>query len=116
MDKVILPSLSPGMLLGVRVASSLAMIITLLVDILGAGTGIGRLLVESQQHFDAAAAWGLLLIVGAFGYVMSLRLSLLERRISVAATAGYSMQRDSTRPNCSRRCIWARPPLSTDLK
>ena len=24
--------------------------------------------------------------------------------------------RDSTRPNCSRRCIWARPPLSTDLR
>ena len=81
--KVILPSLSPGILLGVRVASSLAIIITLLVDILGSGMGIGRLLVESQQHFDAAAAWGLLLIVGTFGYVMSLQLSLLERRISV---------------------------------
>ena len=81
--KVILPSLSPGILLGVRVASSLAIIITLLVDILGSGMGIGRLLVESQQHFDAAAAWGLLLIVGTFGYVMSLQLSSLERRISV---------------------------------
>ena len=81
--KVILPSLSPGILLGVRVASSLAIIITLLVDILGSGMGIGRLLVESQQHFDAAAAWGLLLIVGTFGYVMSLLLSLLERQISV---------------------------------
>ena len=81
--KVILPSLSPGILLGLRVASSLAIIITLLVDILGSGMGIGRLLVESQQHFDAAAAWGLLLIVGTFGYVMSLSLSLLERQISV---------------------------------
>jgi sulfonate transport system permease protein len=81
--KVILPSLSPGILLGVRVASSLAIIITLLVDILGSGMGIGRLLVASQQHFDAAAAWGLLLIVGTFGYVMSLSLSLLERQISV---------------------------------
>jgi sulfonate transport system permease protein len=81
--KVILPSLTPGIMLGVRVASSLAVIITLLVDILGAGTGIGRLLVESQQHFDASAAWGLLLIVGAFGYLMSLLLSWLERQMSV---------------------------------
>jgi ABC-type nitrate/sulfonate/bicarbonate transport system permease component len=81
--KVILPSLLPGVMLGMRVASSLAIIITLLVDILGSGVGIGRLLVESQQHFDAAAAWGLLLIVGTFGYVMSLLLSLLERQISV---------------------------------
>ncbi|HEX2287095.1 MAG TPA: ABC transporter permease subunit [Mycobacterium sp.] len=80
--KVILPSLSGGVMLGVSVASSLAVIITLLVDILGAGEGIGRLLVESQQHFDAAAAWGLLLIVGGFGYLMNLLISRLERRMT----------------------------------
>ena len=82
--KVILPSLLGGVMLGIRVATSLAVIITLLVEILAAGTGIGRLLVESQQHFDAAAAWGLLLIVGGFGYVMSLVTSWAERRASVA--------------------------------
>ena len=81
--KVILPSLIPGSMLGVRVAASLAVIITLLVDIFGAGAGLGRLLVESQQRFDASAAWGLLLIVGLFGYVMSLALSWVERRIAV---------------------------------
>ena len=82
-SKVIVPSLIPGMMLGVRVAASLAVIITLLVDIFGAGTGLGRLLVESQQRFDASAAWGLLLIVGVFGYLMSLLLSWLERQIAV---------------------------------
>lgn len=80
--KVIVPSLIPGMMLGVRVASSLAVIITLLVDIFGAGTGLGRLLIESQQRFDASAAWGLLLIVGVFGYLMSLVLSWLEGSIA----------------------------------
>ena len=69
--KVGLPSLTPGVLLGVRVASALALIVTLLVDIFGTGAGIGRLLIQSQQTFDAAAAWGLLLIVGAFGYLAS---------------------------------------------
>lgn len=80
--KVIVPSLIPGVMLGVRVASSLAVIITLLVDIFGAGTGLGRLLIESQQRFDASAAWGLLLIVGVFGYLMSLALSWLEGSIA----------------------------------
>ena len=80
---VVVPSLTPRILLGVSVASSMAVIIALLVDILGAGTGVGRLLIESQQRFDAAAAWGLLLIVGTFGYVMSLALSRLEQRRSV---------------------------------
>ena len=72
---VVLPALTPDVLLGVRVASALALIIALLTDIFGAGSGIGRLLVESQQRFDAAAAWGLLLIAGGFGYLMSLALS-----------------------------------------
>ncbi|OBF26676.1 hypothetical protein A5724_30990 [Mycobacterium sp. ACS1612] len=83
--KVIVPSLIPGSMLGVRVAASLAVIITLLVDIFGAGTGVGRLLVESQQRFDAAAAWGLLLLVGLFGYLVSLSLSWLEGRIATAS-------------------------------
>jgi sulfonate transport system permease protein len=81
--KVIVPSLIPGAMLGARVAASLAVIITLLVDIFGAGMGLGRLLVESQQRFDASAAWGLLVIVGLFGYAMSLALSWLERRIAL---------------------------------
>ncbi len=83
--KVIVPSLIPGLMLGVRVAASLAVIITLLVDIFGAGTGLGRLLVESQQRFDASAAWGLLLIIGIFGYLMSLFLAWVERRGGIPA-------------------------------
>jgi ABC-type nitrate/sulfonate/bicarbonate transport system permease component len=75
---VILPSLTPGVLLGVRVSSALALIVALLTDIFGAGTGIGRLLIESQQRFDAATAWGLLLIVGAFGYLTNSALARLS--------------------------------------
>ena len=69
--KVVLPTLAPAILLGVRIASALALIVALLVDILGAGKGIGRLLVASQQSFDAAAAWGLLLILGGIGFALS---------------------------------------------
>jgi len=77
--KVILPSLTPGILLGVRVASAMALIVTLLVDIFGVGAGLGRLLVESQQRFETATAWGLLLLIGAFGYVTSAFLAWLPR-------------------------------------
>jgi sulfonate transport system permease protein len=85
--KVVLPSLAPGIMLGVRVASALALIITLLVDIFGTGMGIGRLLVEGQQRFDASAAWGLLLIIGAFGYLASGCLAWVGRRVTVASEA-----------------------------
>ncbi len=105
--KVILPSLTPGVMLGVRVASATALIVTLLVDIFGVGAGLGRLLVESQQRFESATAWGLMLMIGTFGYLTSAFFARVGRN-------GY-IDRDSTLPNCSRRSIWASPPLSTDL-
>jgi len=83
--KVVLPSLAPGIMLGVRVASSMALIITLLVDILGAGAGIGRLLVEGQQRFDASAAWGLLFIIGTFGYLTTVFVMWAEQRVGIPA-------------------------------
>ena len=76
---VIVPSLTPQIMLGVRIASALALIVTLLMDIFGTGTGLGRLLVVSQQSFDASAVWGLLCIVGLFGYVTSSALTKLGR-------------------------------------
>jgi sulfonate transport system permease protein len=91
--KVILPSLAPGIMLGVRVASSLALIITLLVDIFGSGAGIGRLLVQSQQRFDASASWGLLLMLGTFGYLASVLVTWVERRLSIPADRGSMVAR-----------------------
>lgn len=89
---IVTPSLAPGVLLGVRVSSALALIIALLTDIFGSGSGIGRLLVESQQRFDAAAAWGLLLIVGGIGYLSTVGLAATTRimspRIRQVASAG----------------------------
>lgn len=76
---VVLPSLAPGLLLGVRVSSALALIVALLTDIFGTGSGVGRLLVESQQQFDAASAWGLLLIVGGIGYLSNVVLATAVR-------------------------------------
>jgi sulfonate transport system permease protein len=101
--KVVLPSLAPGIVLGVRVASALALIITLLVDIFGTGMGIGRLLVESQQRFDASAAWGLLLIIGAFGYLASGFLAWVGRRVTVAS--GPSPVRSAPRASSCHRTV-----------
>ncbi len=79
--KFVLPSLAPAIMLGTRVASSIAMIVALLADIFGTGHGIGRLLVERQQNLDAPAAWGLLLLVGIFGYLTATILARVEARI-----------------------------------
>ena len=70
-SKVILPSLTPGVMLGVRVASAMALIVTLLVDIFGVGAGLGRLLIESQQRFESGHGVGSAVMIGAFGYLTS---------------------------------------------
>jgi len=76
---VVLPSVVPGVLLGVRVSTSMTLVVTLLVDILGTGDGVGRLLVECQQSFDTAGAWGLVVIIGTLGYLSSVVLDRSER-------------------------------------
>jgi sulfonate transport system permease protein len=70
--------LAPDVLAGIRVASSLSLILTLLVDILGAGGGIGIQLEIRSASFDAAGAWGLLLVIGTIGYLASRVVAAIE--------------------------------------
>jgi sulfonate transport system permease protein len=79
--KVLVPSTLPGVLLGVRVAVSIALIVTLLAEILGAGDGVGRVLYQRQQVFDAASVWGLLLIVGVLGFLINALVSWGQGRL-----------------------------------
>lgn len=79
--KVILPSLLPGIFVGLRISVSIALLVALLVDILGAGSGVGRLIVTQQQQFDAAAVWGLLLVIGLLGALLNLGLAVAEKRV-----------------------------------
>ena len=104
--KVILPSLTPGIILGVRVASAMALIVTLLVDIFGVGAGLGRLLVESQQRFEAATAWGLLVMIGAFGYLTSV----------FFAWAGRGHGSDEALRSSRWPRPWRQPPVSRDAQ
>lgn len=79
--KILVPSVVPGIFIGVRISVSISLVVTLLVDILGSADGAGRVLVERQQSFDSPAVWGLLLIIGIFGYLLNVLLALVEDRM-----------------------------------
>lgn len=81
MQKVILPSLMPGIALGVRIAVSISLIVTLLVDILASGEGAGRLIVERQQSFNSAGVYGVLVVIGVFGFVINALVNAAESRL-----------------------------------
>jgi ABC-type nitrate/sulfonate/bicarbonate transport system permease component len=79
MRKIVLPSLVPEILVGIRVAAPICFIITLLVDFLVATGGLGMLLVQFQQAFDAPSAFALLAFIGALGCVISVFIGVVER-------------------------------------
>lgn len=69
--KVLVPALTPSVLLGTRVAAPLALIITLLVEIVTSVNGLGRLLTVAQAKFNSGQVYGLLVIAGALGFVIN---------------------------------------------
>ena len=68
---VVVPSTFPAIMLGVRVALPIALILTILVEMLGSGGGVGALLIEAQRQYRSADAFGLLFVVGIFGYLLN---------------------------------------------
>ncbi|HEX4407826.1 MAG TPA: ABC transporter permease subunit [Xanthobacteraceae bacterium] len=69
--KIIVPSAVPAFLVGVRSAIPLAIIITLLVEMLTSLPGVGSLIVISQRQFHSAEVYGLLIVVGLMGFVIN---------------------------------------------
>jgi len=81
MRKVVLPSLLPEIVIGIRIAVPVCLIVTLLVDFLVATGGMGYLLVQYQQSFQVASAFALLVTIGVVGIVLNLAIGSAERLI-----------------------------------
>jgi ABC-type nitrate/sulfonate/bicarbonate transport system permease component len=76
--KIVVPSAVPAFLVGVRSAVPLAIIITLLVEMLTSLPGIGSLIVISQRQFHSAEVYGLLVVVGLVGFVINGAFVMIE--------------------------------------
>jgi ABC-type nitrate/sulfonate/bicarbonate transport system permease component len=69
--RIILPSVVPAILLGIRVALPLAIVVTLLVEILTSIEGIGALMIAAQRNFQSPQVYGLLVVIGLFGFLIN---------------------------------------------
>jgi ABC-type nitrate/sulfonate/bicarbonate transport system permease component len=76
--KVLLPSLLPAVLLGLRVAAPTVLIIVLLVEIATAVPGVGALISNAQRTFQPAAAYGMVAIAGVLGLLVNALISVIE--------------------------------------
>jgi ABC-type nitrate/sulfonate/bicarbonate transport system permease component len=75
---VVVPATIPDFLLGARVALSLAIVTTLLVEMFTGLPGIGVLMVRAQRSYDSAQVFGLLAIVGVLAFLLSLVFAVVE--------------------------------------
>lgn len=76
--KIIVPSAVPGLLIGIRVAIPLALVVTLLVEMLTSIQGLGSMIIAAQRNFNAAQVYGLLTLIGVFGFLFNLIFQVFE--------------------------------------
>lgn len=76
--KIYLPSIVPGMLLGLKIAAPLTLVLVLVVEISTQVSGLGQLMETAQQNFQAAQVYGLVIVVGVVALVINTVVSLAE--------------------------------------
>lgn len=76
--KCVLPALLPSIFLGVRVAAPVALVITLLVEIVTRVDGVGALMATAQRSYLAGQVFGLILVAGLFSFLINGLVSVLQ--------------------------------------
>ncbi|GAB3087902.1 ABC transporter permease [Nocardioides zeae] len=79
--RVILPAASTGIFAGLRVSTSLGIILLIASELVAATDGIGFGLTQSQRSFQFVAMWSFIVALSLLGYVANLILSGVETRI-----------------------------------
>jgi ABC-type nitrate/sulfonate/bicarbonate transport system permease component len=78
---VVLPAALPKIFAGLRVSLSLALILMVISELLGATDGIGYQLSAAKNQFDYPGMWAIVVMLGILGYLFNTILLALERRV-----------------------------------
>lgn len=78
--KVIIPSATPSIVTGIRIATAASLILAIGAGLIGGAPGLGQLLFVYQNNGDAATIFGLIILVGILGLIINVLLGILERR------------------------------------
>lgn len=78
---IVIPSVMPSILLGVRIALPLCIVLTLLVEMLTSIEGVGALMIAAQRNYQSGQVYGLLVLVGLFGFLINTIFTLVQAAI-----------------------------------
>lgn len=79
--KVIIPSLFSSILTGVRIATPVVLIVTLIVEILTQVPGLGGSLSLAQHHYQTSLAYGLIIITTVVALVVNIVIGMVDERL-----------------------------------
>jgi ABC-type nitrate/sulfonate/bicarbonate transport system permease component len=78
--KIILPAAMPYIFAGMRVAVGLALLMTILTEMLAGNSGLGYLVLENQRAFRIRDMYAWLVILAAIGLLINIAMARAERR------------------------------------
>ena len=79
--KVILPAAAPFIMTGLRIATAIALILTVVSEMIGATSGIGYFILESQRTLHVTRMYAGILVLAITGYAINRLFLMIEGRI-----------------------------------
>jgi sulfonate transport system permease protein len=87
--KIALPSASPDILSGMRLSLTVALILSVVCEILAGLDGLGHWVLLSARSFRSADLFAGVILLGAIGYVTALAMSIVEQRLLKWRSSGH---------------------------
>ncbi len=78
---VVLPAVTPRAVAGITVAIPLSLVLVVTSEMTGSSQGIGYFLITAQNSFNQTAVWGVIIILGLLGMILTSIFGLIERRL-----------------------------------
>ena len=78
--KVLIPAILPNAIVGIRVTIPLAIILTLLTQMLTGSPGLGGIMIAAQRNHNASQVFGVLIIVGILGLTVNILSNVIEKK------------------------------------
>jgi NitT/TauT family transport system permease protein len=79
--RVLVPSAAPAIFSGIRIALPVALIVTIITEIIGESRGLGYVVAFSSASFEPARAMAAFTVIAAIGFTFDRTLTFLRRRL-----------------------------------
>ncbi|WP_371379720.1 ABC transporter permease [Sporomusa aerivorans] len=80
--KVILPAAIPSIITGLRLSATYSIVVLVSAEILGSNSGLGFLIFEARDNYDAPALYSGIIILSALGLSINYAIVQFEKRLT----------------------------------